>query len=112
MTTRMSKELLTDLADQIVRAMTEMIDEDDARAKQVAQEVVNRMIENWAGSMVYFPFGLALIISMRDEEIFKEFTGNNHIALAKKHRLSLQWVYTIIKRQRKKAFDARQPRLL
>ncbi len=42
------------------------------------------------------------------EKIFNEFNGTNHRDLAKKYGVSMQWVYTIVKRINKEEIAKRQ----
>ncbi|HHF0441361.1 TPA: Mor transcription activator family protein [Haemophilus influenzae] len=39
--------------------------------------------------------------------MFNEFTSNNHVSLAKKYALSLQWIYKIVKRVQKEEIAKR-----
>ena len=50
-------------------------------------------------------------VSQRDREIFLEFDGRNHHELARKFGVSLQWVYSVVKRVRKEELDRMQGKL-
>ncbi len=65
----------------------------------------------WGGQNVYFPMGMVWKVSQRDREIFREFNGRNHHELARKFGVSLQWVYSVVKRVRKEELDWMQGKL-
>ncbi|MEH5865258.1 Mor transcription activator family protein, partial [Escherichia coli] len=50
-------------------------------------------------------------VSQRDREIFREFNGRNHHELARKFGVSLQWVYSVVKRVRKEEISRLQGQL-
>nr|WP_258172724.1 Mor transcription activator family protein [Haemophilus influenzae] len=54
------------------------------------------------------PKSRSLFACKREKQIFNEFTGNNHVSLAKKYALSLQWIYKIVKRVQKEEIAKRQ----
>ncbi|MEN1655852.1 Mor transcription activator family protein, partial [Pseudomonas aeruginosa] len=60
---------------------------------------------------VYFPMGMVWKVSQRDREIFREFNGRNHHELARKFGVSLQWVYSVVKRVRKEEISRLQGQL-
>lgn len=45
--------------------------------------------------------GLIWKISQRDREIFADFNGQKHHVLARKYKVSLQWIYSLVKRVKK-----------
>jgi len=47
-------------------------------------------------------------LSLRDQEIYKEFNGKNYNQLCAKYDVSLQWLYKIIKYQQKAEIKRRQ----
>lgn len=57
---------------------------------------------------MYMPKSISLFACKREKQIFNEFTGNNHVSLAKKYALSLQWIYKIVKRVQKEEIAKRQ----
>ena len=78
---------------------------------RVFNEVVYAPINNWGGQNVYFPMGMVWKVSQRDREIFLEFDGRNHHELARKFGVSLQWIYSVVKRVRKEELDRMQGKL-
>ena len=105
-------ELLVELAQHTSETVREIIDIEPAIADQIGQAVANRMMQVWGGQNVYFPMGMVWKVSQRDREIFREFNGRNHHELARKFGVSLQWVYSVVKRVRKEELDRMQGRLL
>ncbi|MDR2187025.1 MAG: hypothetical protein LBE62_03110 [Azonexus sp.] len=89
-------ELLDDLVRIAAEVMVEACIEADV-ASQCANEIADRMSAHWGGSSIYFPMGLSRQRSKRDREIYAEFNGRNQNELARKHRVSLPWIYKIIK---------------
>ena len=86
-------ELLVELAQHTSETVREIIDIEPAIAD------------------VYFPMGMVWKVSQRDREIFREFNGRNHHELARKFGVSLQWVYSVVKRVRKEELDRMQGKL-
>ena len=101
-------ELLLDLADQVALALKEILQLDAERADQVAREIAERMAAHWGGQNIYFPMGLSYKMSKRDRRIYDDFNGLNQSDLARKYRVSLQWVYKIVKTARKNEMARRQ----
>lgn len=98
-------ELLVELAQHTSETVREIIDIEPEVADQIGQAVANRMMQVWGGQNVYFPMGMVWKVSQRDREIFREFNGRNHHELARKFGVSLQWVYSVVKRVRKEELD-------
>lgn len=71
-----------------------------AQAELSAREAVEFLRLNWGGTQVYFAKGVAYAGSLRDEEIWREFNGQNADELARKHELSYRMVMYIVKRMR------------
>ncbi|EFB1759102.1 DNA-binding protein [Escherichia coli] len=104
-------ELLVELAQHTSETVREIIDIEPAIADQIGQAVANRMMQVWGGQNVYFPMGMVWKVSQRDQEIFREFNGRNHHELARKFGVSLQWVYSVVKRVRKEEISRLQGQL-
>ncbi|MGL9773664.1 MAG: Mor transcription activator family protein [Sodalis sp. (in: enterobacteria)] len=86
-------ELLVELAEHTAQTVRQIIDVDPAVASQ--------MMTVWGGQNVYFLMGLIWKVSQRDREIFADFNNYNHHALARKYKVSLQWIYSVVKRVKK-----------
>lgn len=70
------------------------------RAEEDALLVVNTILETMGGTNLYVPLGLMANIGERDAVIRQEFTGHNHTELARRHGLSVQHVYRILKKEK------------
>ncbi|ARU23629.1 Mor transcription activator family protein [Ralstonia syzygii] len=101
-------ELLVDLAQHAASALVELASLDKDKADQLGREIADRMAAHWGGQNIYFPMGLSLKLSQRDQQIYGEFNGTNHSDLARKHGVSLQWVYKIVKAMRQEDIARRQ----
>ena len=101
-------ELLVDMAQHVSSALTELLGIASDKAEHVGQEIANRMAAHWGGQNIYFPMGLSYKLSQRDRLIYDEFNGSNHSELARKHGVSLQWIYKIIKTVRQEEIYRRQ----
>ncbi|PHV02845.1 DNA-binding protein [Iodobacter sp. BJB302] len=101
-------ELLVDLTDNIAAALIELASLDIEKAAQLASEIADRMAAHWGGQNIYFPMGLSVKLSKRDQRIYDEFNGTNHSELARKFGVSLQWIYKIVKTVRLEEIARRQ----
>ncbi len=101
-------ELLVDLAQHAAAALVEMASLDRDKADQLGREIADRMAAHWGGQNIYFPMGLSLKLSQRDQQIYDEFNGTNHSDLARKYGVSLQWIYRIVKAVRQEEIARRQ----
>lgn len=102
-------EILTDLAKHVEEELAKQMPL--ANARQVGIDVARRISQAWGGSVIYMPRGILFKLSERDIQIWRDFTGNNHQALARKYGVSEQWVYQIVKKMRKEEIDRLQPDL-
>ncbi|MCV9878833.1 Mor transcription activator family protein [Brenneria izbisi] len=104
-------ELLVELAQHTASTIKQVVEIDTAIADQIGEAVANRMMQIWGGQNVYFPMGMAWKVNQRDLEIFREFNGRNHHELARKFGVSLQWIYSVVKRVRKEELGRMQGKL-
>lgn len=81
---------------------------DDFQARQLASNVATEIARDFGGAVLYIPKGILLPLSGRDWQIWQEFNGKNHNELALKHKVSVQWVYKIIKRVQQEEVAKRQ----
>jgi Mor family transcriptional regulator len=107
---RHGPELLTDLAQSIAAFLQELIELDQERSVHVGEEIANRVARHWGGQLIYVPIGIVKM-SERDMAIWNEFDGRNHSDLARKHGVSLQWIYKIVKDMRQAEMARRQHNL-
>ncbi len=103
---RKSPELLRDLADQVKSVLMEYGDERADRAEVLGIEVAERISKSWGGSIIYMPLGTAIGRHKKAIEVWEEYNGYNTKALARKHGVSEQWIYKVIRMMRKE--DRRQ----
>lgn len=104
-------ELLVELAQHTTKIISEIMEITPALAEQIGEAVANRMMQVWGGQNVYFPMGMVWKVSMRDREIFNAFNGRNHHELARQFGVSVQWVYSVVKRVKKEELDRMQGKL-
>lgn len=101
-------ELLSDLADHASAILNDLLDISPEVSVDFGHALAERMADHWGGQGVYFPQGLTLKLSKRYLKIYEEFTGFNHSELAMKYKVSVQWIYSIIKRVHKEQVALRQ----
>ncbi|GJM12762.1 MAG: hypothetical protein DHS20C12_11650 [Pseudohongiella sp.] len=82
-----------------------------AESKELAISIRNSIQANWAGMQPYIRKSDKGYLSERNLEIYGEFDGHNQYALARKYKLSVQQIYSIINEGRKLDLAARQPSL-
>ncbi|HAX5126366.1 TPA: DNA-binding protein [Escherichia coli] len=104
-------ELLVELAQHTSETIREIIDIEPEVADQIGQAVANRMMQVWGGQNVYFPMGMRWKISQRDREIYEAFNGRNHHELSRRFRVSVPWIYNLVKRVRKEEISRLQGQL-
>lgn len=104
-------ELLNELAEKTAKILRDRVDIDKDLAAHVGAELARNLAETWGGQTVYIPQGMGMYIHERDEQIFSEFNGTNHAELARKYKISMQWVYSIVKKMRAAKFEQMQPSL-
>ena len=90
-------ELLLDLADQAQHHLVQH-GIDATVAEKISWELAEHIRHAWGGVMNYIPKGMLYEITQQHRQIWAEFAGDNHQALALKHDMSVQHVYRIVKR--------------
>lgn len=99
-------ELLTDLESQI---KTHLLPEMDAhRAHIISRKISHYLSHHWGGQLLYIPKNHGGQLDERDKQIYADFNGSNHAALAKKYDLAVQQIYKIIKIARQYDLTQRQ----
>jgi len=106
-----SPELLFDLAEHLTDLMTRKGGLPSEKSSALAWDAAQHMAAHWGGQNLYFPIGTSIIQSNRARHIWHEFNGHNHAELARKHNISVQWVYTIIKKMQAEEQALRQQSL-
>lgn len=102
-------DLLVDLADHVAVTLIEMLQVPQHLAEHAGLEVADRIAAHWRGQHIYVPMGLAPKAYSRNRLIYEEFNGRNHSELARKHGVSLVWLYKIVKTVHKDEMAKRQP---
>ncbi|PLY02751.1 MAG: transcriptional regulator [Desulfuromonas sp.] len=69
-------------------------------ARAAALKAADRVRERHGGEQLYIPKGVAIALSERDWEIWREYNGSNSFVLAKKHKLTERQIYNVISRCR------------
>ncbi|SUA57999.1 Mor transcription activator family protein [Oligella urethralis] len=100
-------ELLEYLS-KAIEAQLKKFEISDVQAESVGIHVSNKIAEDLGGQLLYIPKGVSLRLSLRDLQIYKEYNGKNHAELSKKHGLSVQHIYKIIKLVKKDELARRQ----
>ncbi|MFS2300645.1 Mor transcription activator family protein [Pectobacterium versatile] len=101
-------ELLVELSQHVADTVKTVTELDPQTTELVGNAVAKHMMTVWGGQNVYFPMGISWRASQRDLQIYEEFDGRNHSALAKKYNVSLQWIYKIVRTMRKEELLAKQ----
>ncbi|MDP8162838.1 Mor transcription activator family protein [Pasteurella skyensis] len=101
-------DLLADLAKNVVQTTLELTDVDEDTAENIGMIVAMRIAQSWGGLNFYMPKSMSLLACPREKQIFNEFNGVNHKALAKKFKISVPWVYKIVKKVQKEEVAKRQ----
>lgn len=95
--------LLTHLEHQLIE-----LGVGQAQAEQAAERTVDYIREVYSGDTIYIPKGVELKSLVKQHEIWKELNGCNHREVAKRHGVTLQWVYEIDRRITKMLKDELQ----
>lgn len=89
-------DVLCDLYDEVkLGLISHQIEE--ATASTIAMNTAEKIRTNFGGSMLYIPKGLDFDNTQRNQKIISEFNGKNHAELCKRYKISLQWLYKILK---------------
>lgn len=100
MSLKKRKPLWTETAQHMVDFITRAFVE-NGRPKEQAEEdgllVVDTLIRQMGGALIYIPRALVANIVERNEAIKREFTGNNHMELAAKYGVSYVHIYRIVR---------------
>ncbi|WP_244259592.1 Mor transcription activator family protein [Escherichia albertii] len=104
-------EIFADLAQHVAATLKETVGMEDDIAEQIAVAVANRMMHAWGGQTIYLPKGTIFMTSARDYKIWQECDGRNYRELAKKYNLTLQWIYSVVKKIQRAESARRQLQL-
>ena len=94
-------ELLEELQDVIARQLVEMGAAPDA-ASVTASMVVDYLSTYWAGQVVSFPKDVQYKLTLKELEIYDQFSGRNKDELARKYGMTPRGMGKLIARIREK----------
>ncbi|WP_286807719.1 MULTISPECIES: Mor transcription activator family protein [unclassified Marinimicrobium] len=101
-------QLLSEAADRVARVLREFNIPED-RAEQCGSAVADDLAQHWAGQNITIPKDYRYKLTQRDLEIWDKFNGRNHLELAREYDLTVNAIYRIAKRIRKRAISRQQP---
>lgn len=78
------------------------------RARKIGLQTAEKVRDAYGGQPLYVPKGLCMLVSERDQEIYRRFNGRNHHRLAKEHGLTVRQIYSIVAKVREEEFQRRQ----
>ena len=104
-------EILTDLIDKAAEPLAEKLKIPVEEARPLVFIVCEIIRKDWSGDNFYLGKGFAYDIQRRDIAMYKEFTGSNHKALAKKYEITVRQVYERISIISAAEFNRRQQSL-
>ncbi|OAI12061.1 hypothetical protein A1507_19220 [Methylomonas koyamae] len=102
------------IAEQFIKDLETFINDQAADLnekdkKACIDAALNCLRLNFKYQTIYIPTQDRQALLSRNKAIYADFTGHNHNDLARKHRLSLQQIYSIIRNQRKAAEGVAKP---
>lgn len=92
-------ELIAFLQDT-VKAILEGLEISHEKSEEIAVEVADQLSFEWGGAMIYIPKAASNLLSRRNEKILAEFNGSNQAELSRKYKVSIQWIYSLIRKHR------------
>ncbi len=96
-------EVIVDLAAKF----TELFEKNGiAESKKLGWDTAILVNTELAGQQAYFP--RRHLVSQRDRQIYREYNGTNHAALAKKYDMTERQIYNIVARIRQEEFERNQ----
>jgi Mor family transcriptional regulator len=104
-------ELLADLESHAARLLQELANLDKDVAEHLANEIAFTLSQHWGGQNLYVPQSLFYTRSRRNDAVWAAFTGHNQAELARRFKISVQFVYRIIKLKMREEAERRQGRL-
>jgi Mor family transcriptional regulator len=68
------------------------------QAEEIAVQIADQVSFEWGGAMIYIPRSVANLLTRRNEKILAEFNGANHVELSRKYKVSVQWIYSLLRK--------------
>lgn len=100
MSTLRGSDLLSEAVEPIAKVIRETLGVSPELAEATSVEITTMFAFLWGGQVVYVPKGVFIQASKLHQKIYDDFTGRNHHQVATKHGVSVQHVYTVVKRMR------------
>lgn len=100
-----SKENSTQIFSFFIEQVGVAIDEGlqkGGNLNEIKYAILNGIYKYLGGTVIYIPIENATKISARNSLILEEFNGSNHFELSRKYGLSIQAIYNIINKHKKK----------
>ena len=66
-------------------------------ANQVSEKFIQTLRHLWGGSLIYITKGHRINIEERNKKIRSEVNGTNHCELSRRHDVSMQYVYKLLR---------------
>lgn len=92
-------DILADLKTMVFRTVAAAHGE--TRALAATRAAVDCLYLNFRGTYIYVPTPYHQVSRVNLEHIWQDFNGRNHVELAAKYKVSVQWVYRAVKQMRK-----------
>ena len=89
-------ELVSDIEAVMTACLLSELLIEKPRAAEISKKVAKRILDDWGGQQIYIPKNSGQLVA-RDFKIWEDFNGKNHLELAKKHDLTPQQIYRIIR---------------
>lgn len=70
------------------------------QSEAIAVEVADQLSFEWGGAMIYIPKAASNLLSRRNEKIISEFNGSNQAELSRKYKVSIQWIYSLLRKHK------------
>lgn len=99
-------EVLTDLVGKLEVLLAAEGGLNIPASRALSWKIVSLIGREWAGQQIYI--GKGVVVTERDFEIYREFTGSNHTQLARKHSLTERQIYNVVNRVREWEFAKKQ----
>lgn len=101
-------EVLTDLQDFLVEALTKKAGLPQEAAMAVGKDVVGGLVDHWRGQQIYIPKTLPGALNERDHQLYREYNGRNLKEMIAKYELSQGRILAIVAAVHKEITAKRQ----
>lgn len=91
------RDMLVDIAEQVEERLV-AIGQAHEDASRMGWDIAGHLNTFWGGGSLYICKGQHYEISLRDQEIYRRFNGENHDWLALEYKLTAIHIYRIVKR--------------